>query len=43
MRLAWSEPAVADLSAIYDYIARDSPRYAHRFVEASPVASWAMA
>ena len=33
MKVAWSEPAVADLVAIHDYIARDSPRYAQRFVE----------
>ena len=33
MRIAWSEPAVADLVAIHDYIARDSPHYAQRFVE----------
>jgi toxin ParE1/3/4 len=33
MRVAWSEPAVADLVAIHDYIARDSPHYAQRFVE----------
>jgi len=33
MKVAWSEPAVADLVAIHDYIARDSPHYAQRFVE----------
>jgi toxin ParE1/3/4 len=33
MRVAWSEPAVADLVAIHDYIARDSPQYRRRFVE----------
>jgi plasmid stabilization system protein ParE len=33
MKVAWSEPAVADLVAIHDYIARDSPQYAQRFVE----------
>lgn len=33
MTVAWSEPAVADLLAIHDYIARDSPRYAQRFAE----------
>jgi toxin ParE1/3/4 len=33
MRVTWSEPAVADLVAIHDYIARDSPHYAQRFVE----------
>jgi len=26
MRVVWSEPAVADVSAIHDYIAGDSPR-----------------
>jgi plasmid stabilization system protein ParE len=33
MKVTWSEPAVADLVAIHDYIARDSPHYAQRFVE----------
>lgn len=33
MKVAWSEPAVADLVAIHDFIARDSPHYAQRFVE----------
>jgi toxin ParE1/3/4 len=33
MKVAWSEPAIADLVAIHDYIARDSPHYAQRFVE----------
>lgn len=32
MKIAWSEPAVGDLDAIHDYIARDSPHYARRFV-----------
>jgi toxin ParE1/3/4 len=32
MKVVWSEPAVADLAAIHDYIARDSPHYARRFV-----------
>jgi hypothetical protein len=36
MKVAWSEPAVADLVAIHDYIARDSPQYAQRFVEPKP-------
>ena len=27
-RIRWSAEAVADLTAIHDYIARDSPRYA---------------
>jgi addiction module RelE/StbE family toxin len=33
MRITWSEPALADLDAIHDYIARDSPHYAERFVQ----------
>jgi toxin ParE1/3/4 len=33
MRIAWSEPAIADLVAIHDYIARDSKHYAERFIE----------
>ena len=33
MRITWSEPALADLNAIHDYIARDSPHYAERFVQ----------
>lgn len=32
MRIDWSERAIADLEAIHDYIARDSPIYAERFV-----------
>jgi toxin ParE1/3/4 len=45
MKVAWSEPAVADLVAIHNYIARDSPYYARRFVErliaaAEPLASF---
>lgn len=32
MRINWSEPALADLEAIYDFIARDSSQYAVRFV-----------
>ncbi len=28
MRINWSEPALADLEAIYDFIARDSSHYA---------------
>ena len=31
MRITWSEPALADLEAIYDFIARDSSHYATRF------------
>ena len=33
MRIAWSEPAIADLVAIHDYIARDSNHYAERFIK----------
>ena len=32
MKLAWTDPAVADLQAIRDYIAHDSDHYAARFV-----------
>jgi toxin ParE1/3/4 len=32
MRIEWTDPALADLSAIRDYIARDSPRYAVQFI-----------
>ena len=31
--IEWSEPAVSDLSSIRDYIARDSQRYADRFLQ----------
>jgi toxin ParE1/3/4 len=46
MKLVWSDLAVADLAAIHDYIARDSPHYARRFVErllaaVEPLASFA--
>jgi plasmid stabilization system protein ParE len=27
-RVVWTDPAIDDLAAIMDYIARDSPRYA---------------
>lgn len=33
MRVAWSEPATADLEAIRAYIARDSESYAARSVQ----------
>ena len=33
MRLEWTEPAVADLENIRDYIKKDSEHYAARFVE----------
>ncbi|NJL27669.1 MAG: type II toxin-antitoxin system RelE/ParE family toxin [Thermoanaerobaculia bacterium] len=32
MKLVWSDPAVDDLGAIRDYIARDSEHYATRFI-----------
>ena len=32
MRINWTEPALADIEAIYDFIARDSSHYATRFV-----------
>lgn len=28
MRVAWTRSAIADLAGIYEYIAKDSPRYA---------------
>lgn len=33
MRVIWSEPALANLAAIRDYIRRDAPGRADRFVE----------
>ncbi len=33
MRVEWTEPALEDLAAIRDYIAKDSPHYARQFVE----------
>ena len=33
MKITWSEAAIADLDAIYDFIAGDSPHYATRFVQ----------
>ena len=33
MRIIWSEPALADIEAIHDFIARDSRQYATRFVQ----------
>lgn len=27
-RVVWTDPSIADLTGIMDYIARDSPRYA---------------
>jgi toxin ParE1/3/4 len=32
MKLVWSEPALADIESIRDYIRRDSEFYAGRFV-----------
>lgn len=32
MKIEWTEPAVSDLEALRDYIARDSEEYAVRFV-----------
>jgi len=32
-RVVWTDPAIADLEDIMDYIARDSPRYALRVGE----------
>jgi len=32
-RVIWTDPAIADLEDIMDYIARDSPRYALRVGE----------
>lgn len=33
MRVEWTEPALADLTHIRDYIAQDSPIYAEQFVQ----------
>ncbi|MDE2149303.1 MAG: type II toxin-antitoxin system RelE/ParE family toxin [Gammaproteobacteria bacterium] len=33
MRLEWTEPVLADLETINDYIAQDSPTNANRFVD----------
>ena len=33
MWLNWSDPALADLDSIYEFIARDAPNYASCFVE----------
>lgn len=33
MKIEWTEPAVADLESIRDYIKKDSEYYASRFVE----------
>lgn len=33
MRIIWSEPAIANLEAIHEYISRDAPGRADRFVQ----------
>lgn len=33
MRLDWTDPALDDLEGIRDYIGKDSPYYARRFIE----------
>jgi toxin ParE1/3/4 len=33
MKVVWTKAALAHLTNIYDYIARDSPRYATRMVD----------
>ncbi len=33
VRVEWAAPAVEDLEGVYEYIARDSPRYARNTVE----------
>ncbi len=33
MRLEWTDPALDALEGIRDYIAKDSPYYARRFIE----------
>jgi toxin ParE1/3/4 len=33
VKILWSEPAELDLDDLFDYIARDSPVYAERFVD----------
>jgi toxin ParE1/3/4 len=32
MKIVWTEPALADLTALRDYIARDSEHYARQFI-----------
>lgn len=32
-RLEWTDPAVADLENVQDYVARDSPEYADALIE----------
>ncbi len=33
VRVDWAQPALDDLKEVYEFIARDSPRYAQRTVE----------
>lgn len=33
MRLDWTDPALDDIEGIRDYIGKDSPYYARRFIE----------
>jgi len=33
MRVEWTDPALDDLAAIRDHIAKDSPYYARQFIE----------
>jgi len=33
VRIRWSEPAELDLDDLFDYIARDAPAYAERFID----------
>lgn len=33
MRVRWTRAAIGHLASIYDYISRDSPRYARRMVD----------
>ncbi len=33
MRIEWTEPALDDLETLRDYIGKDSPYYARRFIE----------
>ena len=33
MRITWSRPAISNLEAIHDYISRDAPGRADRFVQ----------
>lgn len=33
VRVDWAKPALEDLESVYEYIARDSPRYARNTIE----------